>query len=285
MKIIAFISIFISLLLSPSFVSAKEYETAFDRIIETNTLRCGYYVFPPVTYRDPNTKELSGFTVDLMNEIGRRSGLKIEWAEEIGFTGWTQSLKAKRFDVACTPNWPDIAQSRVAAFSIPMFYAGLYPMVRTDDSRFKDNDNIGRLNSKDIIFSLPEAAALMGLVDAHFPKAKKQVTPPGNEKSSYVMDVLTGKADVFLTDRNGYVEFNRYNDGKLKLLGIDNPIKLQPFNLAVERNEMVLKDFLDNAILDLLYDGTIDVLLKKWEPEPGITYIRDDRPYKSTEKQ
>ncbi len=260
-------------------VEAGKYENAFDRIIKTNTIRCGYYVFPPVTYRDPNTKELSGFTVDLMEEIGKRAGLKIEWTEETGFTGWIQSLRTKRFDVVCTPIWPDVAQARGSAFSIPMFYAGLYPMVRTDDERFKD-DNIERLNSDDVTFSLLESGALTSLIKATFPKAKIKIIPPGNDKSSFVMDVLTKKADAFLTDYNGNVEFRKYNEDQLRFMKTE-PIQFQPFTLAVERNEMILKDFLDNAILDLLYDGTIDKLLKKWEPEPGVTFLRAKIPYKN----
>ena len=115
-------------------------ETAFDRVMRTGVIRCGYYVFPPVTYRDPNTGTLSGFTVDMMNEIGKRAGLKIEWSEEYSWSGWTEALRANRFDVACTPNWPDTPTARVVAYNIPMFYSGLFPVVMAENSRFKTND-------------------------------------------------------------------------------------------------------------------------------------------------
>ena len=252
-------------------------ESAFDRVMRTGTLRCGYYVFPPVTYRDPNTKELSGFAVDMMNEVGKRAGLKIEWTEETNFSNWIPGLQTGRFDAACTPNWPSMGQGRAASFSVPMFFAGIYPMVRADDPRFKA-DNLARLNSPDITFSAQEGEGPVALIKAYFPKAKLNLLPNDTSNTNFVMDLNAKKADAIVTDRNGYVEFNRNNPVKLKLMGMKTPLKFQSFNLAVERHDMILKDFLDNAILDLQHDGTMDRLLRKWEAEPGQIFLRVANP-------
>lgn len=281
------IALFVSLVVAfamrpsdgPNAPTVEARKTAFDRIMETRTIRCGYYVFPPVTYRDPNTKELSGFTVDMMNQIGRRAGLKIEWAEETNFVSWTESLKAGRFDVACTPNWPDTPLGSVVAFSVPMFYAGLYPMVRADDARFKDGvDVMSRLNKEDITFVTIEGNALDGIARRYFPNANIITQPKSSGDSSFVLDVLTKKADVLLTDQNGKIEFNRANPGKLRLIDSVPPVKTQPFVLSVDRDEMVLKDFLDSAVMDLIYDSTMDAMLRQWESEPGKTYLRAKLP-------
>lgn len=73
--------------------SAGAQETAFERVVRTNTLRCGYYVFPPITSRDVKTQKLSGLSIDMMERIGQSSGLKIEWAEEVDFGTWPQGLR------------------------------------------------------------------------------------------------------------------------------------------------------------------------------------------------
>lgn len=256
-------------------------ESAFDRVTRTGVIRCGYYVFPPVTYRDPNTGKLSGFTVDMMDEIAKRASLKIEWTEETNFSNWIPGLQSKRFDVSCTPNWPDIPQGRAAAFSIPMFYSGLYPMVRADDARFKNNDDLSALNHPDITFSAQEGEGPAGLIKAYFPKAKLNLLPNDAEKTNFVMDLTTKKADAIVTDENGLSEYNRNAKIKMKLIGLKSPLKLQSFTLAVERHEMILNDFLNNAVLDLIYDGTMDRLLRKWEAEPGKTYLRVTSPAKT----
>lgn len=257
----------------------KDKESAYERVMRTGTIRCGYYVFPPATYRDPNTRELSGFSVDMMNEIGKRAGLKIEWTEETNFSNWIPGLQSGRFDVACTPNWPDIGQGRAAAFTLPLFLSGIYPMVRADDPRFKSND-LTKLNNPDITFSAQEVEGPVALIKAYFPQAKLNLLPNDTSNTNFVMDLNTKKADAIVTDQNGFVEFNRHNSVKLKLIGLKTPLKFQSFNLGVERHEMILNDFLNNAILDLQHDGTMDRLLRKWESEPGKTFLRVANPAK-----
>lgn len=261
--------------------SAADKPSAFDRVMASGVLKCGYYVFPPVTYRDPNTNELSGFTVDMMNEIGRRADLKIEWAEETNFVNWVPGIQNGRYDVACTPNWPDLPLSRVVMFSQPMFYAGLYPMVREGDARFKGN-NLEAFNKEGIVFALTDGDTMQGLIKAHFPKATVKVMAPGSGNSAHALEVIGKKADVFLADRNGEAEFGKAYPGKLRFMGQVTPIKIQPFNLAVEKHEVLLNDFLNTAIQDLINDGTMDRLLRKWEPEPGKTYLRVAKPYEGS---
>ncbi len=257
----------------PVHATTKKQST-FDRIMATREIRCGYYVFPPVTYRDPKTGDLSGFTVDMMNEIGRRAGLKVVWAEETNFVTWTESLKAGRFDVACTPNWPDTPLASVVAFSVPMFYAGMYPMVRADDPRFQSGDIMARLNQPDVTFVSVEGSAMDIPIQTSFPNAKIDTLPKSAGDSSFILNLLTKKADALIMDQNGKIEYGRANPGKLKMIDTIPPIKMMAFTLAVDRNEMILKDYLDSAVQDLIYDGTMDRLLKKWEPEPGKTFLR-----------
>lgn len=273
--LLAFILIALSL---PAYADDAK-ESVFDRVMRTGVIRCGYYVFPPATYRDPNTGELSGITVDMMNEIGKRAGLKIEWAEEYSWSGWTEAMHARRFDVACTPNWPDTPSARVVAFGIPMFYAALFPVVRADDKRFTAA-NLEQFNKKDVIFVAPEGDALVSLTHAWFPNAQLNVLPPGADTGASGLQLLTKKADVLLWDDNALYQFNKNNKQKIRAVARSTPVKLQSFSMAVDRNEMVLKDFMDNAVLDLLNDGTMDRLLRKWEPEPGKTYLRVANPAK-----
>lgn len=270
--------VFLMVMICGTFAQAAEKENAYDRVMRTSTIRCGYYVFPPVTYKDPNTGEMSGFTIDMMNEIVKRASLKIEWTEEYSWSGWTEALHAGRFDVACTPNWPDIPAARVVAFGTPMFYAGIFPVVRADDTRFQ-TDSLDQFNRKEITLAAPEGDALVSLTQAWFPNAILNVIPPGTDTGSFGLQLITKKADAILWDDNGVYQFNKNNENKIRAVARNTPVKLQPFTLAVDRDEMVLKDFMDNAVHDLLNDGTLDRILRKWEPEPGKTYLRVAKPY------
>lgn len=265
------------LTLTSAAIAADQKETAFERIMRTGTIRCGYYVFPPVTYRDDKTGELSGFSVDMMNALAKRASLKVEWVEEVTFGNWVPALQSKRFDAVCTPMWPEIAMAKAAAFSTPMFYAGLSPMVRADDERFK-GDDLSRLNKPDVTFVTQDGNAIDTLTREFFSEAKINSVSASMDGPTVLQEIVTKKADAILLDRNGEVEYNKHNPVKLRLVDKAHPVKVQPFTLVVGRDETTLKDFLDNAIHDLNNDGSIDRALKKWESVPDL-FLRVAKPY------
>lgn len=249
-------------------------ETAFDRIMRTGVIRCGYYVFPPVTYLDPNTGELSGMTVDMMEEIASRAGLEVEWTEEVNFSNWTLALQNNRIDVACTPNWPDISLARAVVFSKPLFYAGLYPMVRADDTKllFADYD---RFNKEDVRIITPESNSLDTLTASLFPNATIRVAPPSMDGPNILQEIATNKSDMILLDKNAEISYNQNNPGTFKLRDDLPPAKLQSFAFAFNLDDPNLKHFMDNAVDDLINDGTMDRLLDKWAKDRLFIPVRE----------
>lgn len=257
---------------------AGESTSAFDRIMKTGTIKCGYYAFPPMVYRNPNTGEFSGLAVDLMNRIGERAGLKIEWTEEVTFGNWVPALQSKRFDVVCAPMWPEIPMARAVSFTDPLFYAGLYPMVRADDTRFNDNTPYDRFNQPDVTFVTQDGNVIDTITREVFPNAKISAVSASVDGPTIVQEVVTGKADAILLDKNGEIEYNKNSPTKLRLIRSGEPIKVQSFTLVVGRDELVLKNFLDNAIRELQNSGEINRMLDKWEKEPD-TFLRVAKPY------
>jgi polar amino acid transport system substrate-binding protein len=257
---------------------APARETSFERMMRTNIVRCGYYVFPPMTYRDPSTKALSGMAVDIMNAIADRAGLTIEWTEEVNFSNWTEGLKAGRFDVACTPNWPDIGPARAAGFSAPMFYAGLHPMVRA-----KDKDLVGatldRFNQPDVRFLTQDGSGIDVITRANFPKATIKAMPPTVDGPTMLLELMSNKADAIVLDKNAEYMYNQSHPGAFQLRDDLPPVKVQSFALAFNHGEGDLKNFLDIAIDSLISDGTMARLVKQWEPMPG-TFLLTAQAYR-----
>ena len=260
----------------PAGFSPALREAAINRVLRTGTLRCGYYVFPPVTVRDPNTNQLSGLSVDMMNAIAAKTGLKIEWTEEVGFGIWVPALEAGRFDAVCTPMWPDMALGRQALFTRAFFYSGIGPLVRADDSRF-DADR-AKMNDPSVTFAAIEGDLEQFLAAQDFPKAHLLVEPANSDNATVMLDVASRKADVVLLDANALLDYNKTNPVKLRMLDPEHPLKAQAFAMAVNHGEFGLREFLDNAVSDMLLTGSIDQLLAKWQPAPGL-YLRVSDPY------
>lgn len=263
----------------PAF-AADETETALERIQRTGVIRCGYYVFPPITYRDPNTKELSGFSVDMMNEVAKQAGLKVEWTEEFTFGNWVPAIQSRRFDVACTPMWPSLPMAKAVAFTHSMFFSGLYPVALKSNARFNENMPLAALNKPEVTISAQEGNATYDIVKEAFPDAKIYALPPEADTASYYTTLTSKKADITLTDHNGVIQYNKaHPKEQVKLVATSEPVKLQSFPLAVLNGEQDLLNFMNLAIDEMHYDGKMSRILAKWETVPG-QYLRVAKPYK-----
>jgi len=261
--------------------AGDDKESSFDRVMRTGVIRCGYYVFPPMTYRDPNTNEMSGFSVDMMNRLAERASLKIEWTEEVTFGNFVPAMQAKRFDTICTPMWPDLPQAKVVSFTHSLFYSGKYPFVRSNDKRFSDKTTLSDLDNENITFVAQEGNMTLNTTKSAVPNAKLYVLSANADGGEYYQAIISKKADAVITDINGATQWNIKNlENKLRMLDSKNPVTLQQFPLVVSRGENDLLGFLNLAIDEMNYAGEIDKILRKWESEPGKTYLRALNPAK-----
>jgi ABC-type amino acid transport substrate-binding protein len=251
-------------------------ETALERVLRTGVLRCGYYVFPPETLRDPNTRALSGLAVDIMERIAKNASIKIEWTEEVDFGNWMAGLKAGRFDAMCTPMWPEPALAREVLFTRPMNYSGIYAYARYDDHRF--DGNLAAVNDPSITVAAIEGTPQLTLAQDHFPKARLLPLPQNAPGASTVENVVTKKADVFLWDDNGVHDFLASNPNSVHNIDPGHPLKVMPFELVTNMGESALRDFLDVGLQSLEDTGVTNTLLDKWERMPGNFY-RMAKPY------
>jgi ABC-type amino acid transport substrate-binding protein len=251
-------------------------ETAFERVTRTGVLRCGYFIFPPIFMRDPNTNTLSGLSVDMMTEMAKNAGLKIDWTEEVDFGTWPAGLKAGRFDAVCGPIWPDVALAREVLFTHPMFYAGIYAYARGDDRRF--DNNLAAINDPSVTIAVIEGNAPRYLAQALFPKARLQTLPQNAQAGTVAEYVATKKADILFWDENGVHDFLKANPGSLHNVDPAHPLKAMPFELAIGPDNVRLQNLLNVGLQGLEDTGAISRLLDKWERAPGDFY-RLAKPY------
>lgn len=250
-------------------------ETAYERVMRTNTLRCGYYMFKPMSWKDPNTGEMKGMVVDVAREIEKRSGIKVEFTEEVTFGTMYEGLNTGRYDAICTPGWPDAKSARIAHFGKPWFYSVIVPIVAENQKRIT---SVSQINSPDVTIVTHEGDADDTLARTRFPKAKIFSIAQSGDTSQMEADIFTGKADVILSDANRIYQVNG-NHGNDKLRILDNhPLQLFPLPMAVHKGDEQLMFFLDEVMDTLHYDGTMDRILDTYAPGPDA-YVRVARPY------
>ncbi|MCB9987957.1 MAG: amino acid ABC transporter substrate-binding protein [Rhodospirillales bacterium] len=254
---------------------AADKDNAYDRVIKSGKIRCGYYVFPPATQVDPNTGELSGMFVEMWEILGKNMNLDVEWTEELSFGNMYEGLMTGRYDAICTPDWPNAASARVALYTVPVFFSGINVYVRGDDTRF-DNGFMA-LNDESYTVSVQDGSVEDQIRQLRFPNAKTTGISRDAPATQMELNVMNKKADATFLDHNRFMQFNEAHPGALKKIN-DDPIRIYPFKVAVARGEYDLKFWIDESIEELIHNGEMTRLIDKWELFPG-SFLPVAKPY------
>lgn len=249
-----------------TFTSAPAHkETAYERVMRTRTIRCGYATSPPVLVRDPNTGKISGLDVDIWEQIGLQLGLKIEWVEEAGWGNFIEGMRTGRYDAFCSLVWPDEARSKFLSLSIPVMYTFLSTFVRANDNRF--SGNLEEFNSPDITIPAVDGDITVMMAKSKFPKAKILSLPQTATAWDMFQSVASRKADVVFLDRPMIETISKNNPGLLKELKTPEPPFTFTSHCSFNVGEFALRDMVDVALRTMIDDGRMEEMAKRYSPD------------------
>jgi cyclohexadienyl dehydratase len=241
---------------------------AYERVMASKTLRCGYLTYPPVLTQDPNTKEFSGIAADVIEAIGSRLGLKIEWTHEFGFATSVTDLQTGRFDLTCIGFWRLPAEAPFVLYTEPFMYSQMNFYVRADDRRF--DEDVRLLNQNEVRFISSDGQKTSSIVRDEFPNATLIELPNATSIAQQVEEVIAGKADIFLAESGTAEDYMHNNPNKLRKIPYERPYKVFQNTFALNAGEFQLKSMLDAAMVDLIENGEMDRILDKHDPDRKI---------------
>lgn len=250
--------------------------SALDRIQKTRTIRCSYLIYSPYFRKDPNTGTLSGIFHDLMEQLGKNAGLKIDWVEQVGYENIFPGLNTDRYDVFAGGLWPNSTRAQAGFFTIPVFYSVIKAWGRPDDKRFVNN--LGAINSANVRIAMIDGAMEDIIAKTDFPEAKRVSLPELSPFTQNLLNITSGKADVTFAEPSIVAEFLATNPGKLKEIAPGQPLRIFGNSLVLKLGDLQLQEFLDVALRELLYSGAVDKILRTYEPVPNA-FPRVAKPY------
>jgi polar amino acid transport system substrate-binding protein len=258
-------------------VAEAKKETAYERVMRTGELRCGYFSWKPAFIKDPNTGEMSGIFHDYMEEMGRALKLKIVWAEEVALGEFPTAIAAGRIDAMCSSTFVTSERSRAVDFITPPYYVPLHAYARAEDNRF-DNFTADKFNDPAYKVIILEGGVTSIIQHYYLPKAQVYELPQFTSPAELFVGLAQGKADYLLYDLFTFEDYNAHNPDKLKRVS-QTPIKIFPLAVAVGKNQDALREMLDTATMDLHLAGAINKIITKYETYPG-SFIRMQMPYR-----
>lgn len=262
---------------NPSMTDENLTASKLPRILAKGEIRCSYLLYPPYFKKDPNSGQLSGIFYDVVEEIGKRSALKIVWAEEVGYEAIFPGLNSGRVDVFAGGLWPNSSRARTGLFTEPVFYSVISAWGRADETRF--SNSLDSVNDPAVSIACIDGAMEDIIAKTNFPDAKRVSLPQASPFTQSLLNITTGKADITFAEPSVIAEFSKANPGKLKQLAGGRPLRIFGNTLVVDAKDVHLKEFLDVAMREILYDGTVDSILKKYEVIPD-SFPRVAKPYR-----
>ena len=249
-------------------------ETAYERIIRTGEIRCGYVIVEPTVMKDPNSGEFSGLVYELVEAIGQALQLKIKWEEEVSFSTAIEGIKTGRYDVICAQLYARPNVMKDLELTEPYHFITVNAYVRPDETRFQTKSD---LNNSNITISYQDHSIADLIKQTDYPKATALSLPDFNY-SDILLSVATGKADVTFVDTAVAQAYQVKNSNTIKKLDVISPVRLFPNVLGVKKGEHNLNTMLSWAIRYLHYNGHISDLITKYERYPN-SFLIPAKPY------
>lgn len=251
-------------------------ESAYNRVLRTGVLRCGYADWPPYVFvKDPTTGKTSGIFVEVTEAVAAKLNIKVEWTANTGWGSMAEDMRGQRFDAFCAGAWRDGQRGRFLTYTMPVFYGSNYPYVAIDDHRF-DKD-LAIVNDPTIRISTMDGETSDQVAQQFFPKATKVSIPQLGQITDILTNVADRKADIVFTEPSFVNGFMEANPGKLRRAQ-NTPFQTFPTCLAVEIHETELRDMLDSALAELHSTGVIDRIISKYSTDPAV-FLRVAKPY------
>lgn len=254
--------------------SASTNQTEWEKIKEAGVLKVATPgTLYPTSYHD-DADQLVGYEIDMVNEIGKRLDIKIEY-QEIGVAEAFTSVDSGKVDV--TVNNFDTTKERLEKynFSIPYKYSIGGMIVRADGSSGIEAADLSDWKGK---------KAGGGAGTQYMKLAEKLGAEPviydNVTNDVYLRDVSTGRTDFIPNDYYTQVIAINYitqqfPDIKVKM----GTPKYNPTEqgIVMRKTDTSLKEQVDKALTSMKEDGTLKAISEKYyagqdltEPEKGV---------------
>ncbi len=252
-------------------------QPAFDRVINKKSIRVGYISYPPSLTKDPNTGKITGIFHDVLQEIGRRADLKIEFCEEVTWGTMIEAVNSGRVDLICTGLWPNSTRAKFADFTDPIYFSPIRAYVKAGDKAF-DKD-LGKANAPSVRIAAIDGEMTSIIAKTDFPQAVSHSLPQSTDVSQVLLEVAGGKASLTFVESAVARDFLDKNPDAVQEVSGVPPVRVFPNVMMVAKGEAKLVSLLNTSLNELANTGFIDQTVNHYEKAPGL-FLRRSLPYR-----
>ncbi|MBV8060917.1 MAG: transporter substrate-binding domain-containing protein [Alphaproteobacteria bacterium] len=259
-------------------VTPQHHETSYERVIRTGTLRCGFEYWDGGVMQTPASSQMTGAWADITEEVGKATGLKIEWAQQVGWADVGAALKSGKVDAICAGMWQSAIKAKEITFSLPVTFQSIEAFAAADDQRF--DNNLQRVNAADVTAAVIDSDNSDFIAQMDFPLARRfALGSLSGTDTELLMTVATGKANVTFVAPGAWRQFTKNNPGKLRRVAPGQNLRVFGQSFATDNDDHRLMDMLNVAVQEIINAGAVDRILKKYENDYPDMYLKNAKPY------
>jgi polar amino acid transport system substrate-binding protein len=251
------------------------------------TLRVGsQQTFPPVEFREPGKTEVVGVSADLLAEVAKRLGLKLEYIQG-EYASLISGVEADRFDIA-SGGISDTEEREQKLDFVNYMYSGGAMMTLADNSALAAAKSIDDFCGKTTA-TLLGSRVIMGAVEAASERCTKAGKPPIKTEQlpsapDARMQLDLKRVDAYMGDFPALVYMGTQLPGRYKIVGGSYILTPYITSWGFAKNRAALRDAVQKAMQEMQKDGTYQKLMDKWGvgggalPEISINLPANKRP-------
>ncbi|MZH14893.1 MAG: transporter substrate-binding domain-containing protein [Nitrospinae bacterium] len=210
---------------------------------------------PPMSFMSVGN-DMIGFEPDLMRAIADKAEMDIrlvnvEWAGLFG------GLITNKFDMVISSVTVLEERKQRMDFSVPYLKSGLALVVRKNEKIISSFEDAKKHNAL--------VGAQVGTTSYFYLEKDPAVRAKGYQMYGHaISDLINGKVDAVLGESSGTLFLkNKPLFQEIKMVG--EMLSNEYYAIVLRKKESKLMDRINSAIKDLIADGTVARLHKKWE--------------------
>ncbi|MGE0093751.1 MAG: ABC transporter substrate-binding protein [Alphaproteobacteria bacterium] len=253
-----------------AFAGAASAQSLPADIKQAGEIRIGSQAnFPPVEFYKEGTKDIEGFSRDLLMEVAKRLGVKARYVEG-EYTGLIPGIQAGRWDMSSGGMTDQPEREKVVDF-VNYFASGGSILMRAGDSKGRKTiDEMCGTNAAVLQGSAPFIAAAEKASEKCVAAGKPAINLlklTSSPDAKQQLDIA--RADAYLTDYVSASYLMRLQPGKYGIVGGDYTFTTWYFSWAFPKTGTQLRDTVQATLQGMLNDGTYAAILKNWSVEGG----------------
>ena len=245
--------LFLTVTLPVSLVSCgSDSEDGLARVQRSGVLRVGTdATYPPFEWVDTATGQVEGFDVDLVREICKEIGCKVDFVV-VPFDGIIAGLVSGKYDMIASTFTITPARAKEVAFSDPYYDGGQAIAVPRYDTTTAGVDD---LRGKTIAVQLGTTGERRA---SQIPDA--EIISFENIGAAFI-DMENGRVDAVINDKPT-TELIIRQRGEAKIVG--PTLTAEEYGFAVTHNDKNLLAAINRALAKIRTDGRFESIRAKW---------------------